>query len=153
MRAILSDPADVASGSVKLAGHGCGSQGSPLSGCVSRRSRVGPVLRIVPRRIFRAEPHLRLLVGPARVRRPPAGLERRGERELALAFDPGCLDERRQVEREGLIAQIDHDLFWIEDAVWHLRNPIYYAGTLDPALYLTREYAPLADRMRAYVAY
>jgi hypothetical protein len=77
----------------------------------------------------------------------------RGERERALAFDPGCLDERRQVEREGLIAQIDHDLFWIEDAGWHLRNPIYYAGTLDPALYLTREYAPLADRMRAYVAY
>ncbi|MES1241861.1 MAG: DUF885 domain-containing protein [Acidobacteriota bacterium] len=77
----------------------------------------------------------------------------RGERERALAFDPGCLDERRQVEREGLIAQIDHDLFWIEDAEWHRRNPIYYAGTLDPALYLTREYAPLADRLRAYVAY
>lgn len=77
----------------------------------------------------------------------------RGERERALAFDPGCLDERRQVEREGLIAQIDHDLFWIEDAGWHRRNPIYYASTLDPALYLTREYAPLADRMRAYVAY
>jgi hypothetical protein len=77
----------------------------------------------------------------------------RDERERALAFDPGCLDERRQVEREGLIAQIDHDLFWIEDAAWHRRNPIYYAGTLDPALYLTREYAPLADRMRAYVAY
>jgi hypothetical protein len=77
----------------------------------------------------------------------------RGERERALAFDPGCLDERRQVEREGLIAQIDHDLFWIEDAAWHRRNPIYYSGAMDPALYLTREYAPLADRLRAYVTY
>jgi hypothetical protein len=77
----------------------------------------------------------------------------RGERERALAFDPGCLDERRQVEREGLLVQIDHDLFWIEDAEWHRRNPIYYAGALDPALYLTREYAPLESRMRAYVAY
>ncbi len=77
----------------------------------------------------------------------------RNERERVLAFDADCLDERRQVEREGVLAQIDHDLFWIEDAGWHRRNPIYYAGSFDPALYLTRDYAPLKDRMRAYVAY
>ena len=76
----------------------------------------------------------------------------RAERERALAFDPDCLDERRRVEREAVAAQIDGDLFWVE-AGWPWRNPIYYAGPMDPALYLTREYAPLEQRMRAYVDY
>lgn len=74
------------------------------------------------------------------------------ERERALAFDPDCLDERRRVERAALAAQIDSDLFWVEGG-WPWRNPIYYAGPMDPALYLTREYAPLEQRMRAYVEY
>jgi hypothetical protein len=75
-----------------------------------------------------------------------------GERERALAFDPACLDERRRVEREAVAAQIDGDLFWIQ-AGWPWRNPIYYAGPMDPALYLTRSYAPLEQRLRAYVQY
>ncbi|HWM90704.1 MAG TPA: DUF885 domain-containing protein [Thermoanaerobaculia bacterium] len=87
----------------------------------------------------------------------PEGIESRadwlrGERERALAFDPDCLDERRRVEREAVAAQIDGDLFWVE-AGWPWRNPIYYAGPMDPALYLTRNYAPLEQRMRAYVEY
>ena len=87
----------------------------------------------------------------------PEGIEERAgwlraERERALAFDPDCLDEHRRVEREALVAQTDGDLFWIE-AGWPWRNPIYYAGPMDPALYLTREYAPLEQRMRAYVDY
>jgi hypothetical protein len=76
----------------------------------------------------------------------------RDERERALAFDPACLDERRCFEREAVAAQIDGDLFWIE-AEWPWRNPIYYAGPMDPALYLTRKYAPLNQRMRAYIEY
>lgn len=87
----------------------------------------------------------------------PEGIEDRAgwlraERERAQAFDPDCLDERRRVEREAVTTQLDGDLFWIE-AGWPWRNPIYYAGPMDPALYLTREYAPLEQRMRAYVRY
>jgi hypothetical protein len=74
------------------------------------------------------------------------------ERERVLAFDPDCLDERRRVEREALVAQIGSDLFWVEGG-WPWRNPIYYASPMDPALYLTREYAPLEQRLRAYVEY
>ena len=59
------------------------------------------------------------------------------ERERALAFDPGTLDERRRVERAALVAHADGDLFWVEGG-WPWRNPIYYAGPMDPALYLTR---------------
>ncbi|HSN86448.1 MAG TPA: DUF885 family protein, partial [Thermoanaerobaculia bacterium] len=77
----------------------------------------------------------------------------RAERERALAFDPGCLDERRVMEREAVVAQLDGELFWTVDAGQPWRNPMYYAFSLDPALYLTRPYAPLEQRMRAYVDY
>lgn len=77
----------------------------------------------------------------------------RSQRALAAEFDPATLDERRAFEQEVLTAIVDSDLFWLETAEWHRRNPIFYAGVLDPSLYLTREYAPLPQRMRAYVDY
>ena len=33
------------------------------------------------------------------------------------------------------------------------RSPAYYAGALDPDVYLTRPYAPLRQRMQAYIRY
>lgn len=68
-------------------------------------------------------------------------------------FDPATLDERRGFEREALIATLDAELFWLEAAEHPWRNPLFYAGPLDPNLYLAREYAPLERRMRAYVDY
>lgn len=68
-------------------------------------------------------------------------------RSFSLAEGPAAL------EREHLIAQIEGDLFWITDADLYRRNPLVYTGALDPAHYLTREYAPLERRMRAYVDY
>jgi hypothetical protein len=46
---------------------------------------------------------------------------------------------------------VDSDLFWLEAAEWPRRNPLFYAGPLDPNLYLARDYAPLPQRMRAFV--
>jgi hypothetical protein len=63
------------------------------------------------------------------------------------------LDSRRALERDHLAVQLDGELFWITDAEWHYRNPIFYSGALDPSLYLTRDYAPLARRMRSYIDY
>lgn len=77
----------------------------------------------------------------------------RAERERALAFDPAALDERRRFEREYLMAVIDSDLFWLDSAGWPYRNPYFYEDALDPNVYVTRPYAPLATRMRAYVDY
>ncbi|HVR96766.1 MAG TPA: DUF885 domain-containing protein [Thermoanaerobaculia bacterium] len=77
----------------------------------------------------------------------------RAERRKAEAFAPASLDPGRRFEREYLLAQIDCDLFWRDDAEQPFRNPLFYAGPLDPSLYLTRDYAPLADRLRAYVRY
>ena len=88
----------------------------------------------------------------------PEGFEReiawlRAERARAAEFDPATLDERRAFERELLSVIVDSDLFWLEDAEWHRRNPLFYAGAIDPNLYLARDYAPLARRMRAFVDY
>ena len=75
------------------------------------------------------------------------------ERERAAAFDACTLDEPRAFEREALLAQIDAELFWVEESGMPWRNPIFYAGAIDPSLYLTRDYAPIAERMRSYVTY
>lgn len=72
-------------------------------------------------------------------------------RSRALAFDPEALDDRRRLEREHLIAEVDGSLFWLEDADWPRRNPTFYGFALRPDVYVTREYAPLAERMAAYV--
>jgi hypothetical protein len=77
----------------------------------------------------------------------------RERRAAAAAFDPASLDPPRRLEREHLIAQIDCELFWLADAEIPWRNPMFYAYALDPALYLTRPYAPLETRMRAFIDY
>jgi hypothetical protein len=77
----------------------------------------------------------------------------REQRAAAEAFDPAPLDPPRRLEREHLIAQVDCELFWLADAEIPWRNPLFYAYPLDPALYLTRPYAPLETRMRAFIDY
>jgi uncharacterized protein (DUF885 family) len=74
-------------------------------------------------------------------------------RGRAQAFDPQGLDASRNFEREYLVAQADGDLFWLERADWPHRNPTFYLSALDPDIYITRPYAPLPDRMRAYITY
>jgi uncharacterized protein (DUF885 family) len=77
----------------------------------------------------------------------------RAERERALAFKDAQLDERQRFERDYLVSIIDDDLFWRETAQWPYRNPYFYADALDPDVYVSREYAPLPDRLRAYTTY
>jgi hypothetical protein len=77
----------------------------------------------------------------------------RSERGRALAFDAIALDERQRFERDYLVSLIDGDLFWLESAQWPYKNPMFYSRALDPNVYVTRTYAPLAQRLRAYLAY
>jgi Bacterial protein of unknown function (DUF885) len=88
----------------------------------------------------------------------PDGLRRevqrlRGWRGRADAYDTVGLDARRRFERAYLLAQIDGDLFWLERVEWPRQNPTFYLGALDPAVYVSRPYAPLRERMAAYVRY
>lgn len=77
----------------------------------------------------------------------------RSEREKATGFKDAQLDERQRFERDYLISTIDDELFWREAAEWPYRNPYFYADALDPDVYVSREYAPLPERLRAYTAY
>jgi hypothetical protein len=74
------------------------------------------------------------------------------EHDRAKALDKG-LDTRQRFERDYLLAAIDSDLFWLETAQWPYRDPYFYSNAVDPAVYLTRPYAPLDRRMRAFVDY
>jgi hypothetical protein len=69
------------------------------------------------------------------------------------AFDPNWLDEKRRFEHAYVSSQITADLFWLEDAKWPFRNPFYYQWAIRPSVYLTRDYAPLEQRMAAYIKY
>ena len=78
-------------------------------------------------------------------------------RDGTAAFADAALSEAERFERDYLVARVDRDLFWLEIAEAPFKNPAFYvdwiSDGLDPAPYLTREYAPLDQRMRAYIAY
>jgi hypothetical protein len=88
----------------------------------------------------------------------PAGIEAEiarlhAERERASAFDSQNLDPRRRFQREYLLAVVDRDLFWLEEARLPWTNPAFYGDALDPNVYVTRPYAPLAVRIKAFTAW
>ena len=68
------------------------------------------------------------------------------ERDQAAAFPA-------TVERDYMIATIDGNLFWMETAQWPYRDPYWYNDAIDPSVYLTRPYAPLPQRMKAFITY
>jgi hypothetical protein len=75
------------------------------------------------------------------------------ERERAIAYGAANLSARQRFGRDYLVARIDADLFWLRDMGEPFRNPDYYQWALDPSVYLNRPYAPLAVRMKAFIAY
>jgi hypothetical protein len=87
-----------------------------------------------------------------------AGLQReivrlQAAQTRALSFAAAALTESQRFERDYLLAVIDKNLFWLTATGWPYKNPLYYGRDLDPGVYVTREYAPLAVRMQAYIAY
>jgi hypothetical protein len=74
-------------------------------------------------------------------------------REQLSAVDPATLQPIERFDREYLLSVVDGNLFWLEKARYPFRNPYWYLGNLDPDMYLTRNYAPLEARMKAYIKY
>ena len=78
-------------------------------------------------------------------------------RDRATAFTDSVLADAERFERDYFVSRIDRDLFLLETAEAPFVNPAWYidwiVDNLDPAPYLTRNYAPLEKRMRAYTAY
>ncbi|RZF66122.1 DUF885 domain-containing protein [Sphingomonas populi] len=86
-----------------------------------------------------------------------AGLKRQGDflRDAvakAKAFDPAKLDKQAAFERDYLITVAQGKLFWLEDADQPHHNPSWYVNSgLDPNVYIARNYADPATRMRAMI--
>src|SRR5271168_2861400 len=74
-------------------------------------------------------------------------------RAQIAAVDPATLEPRERFDREYLLSVVDKDLFWIEKTKFPFSNPAWYIGQIDPDMYLSRNYAPLAVRMKAYIKY
>lgn len=78
-------------------------------------------------------------------------------REAALQFSVDELGPSGQYQREYLVAVTDRLLFWREKAEWPLVNPAFYfdwqTDSLDPSPYISLDYAPLEERMKAFTRY
>ena len=88
----------------------------------------------------------------------PAGLKANADwlhaqRTAFAAFTDAQLDAQGRFHRDYALAVIDGALFWLEDSGFAYNNPAFYTGDLSPSMYLTRPYAPLAQRMDAFIQY
>jgi hypothetical protein len=84
------------------------------------------------------------------------------KRQLALlhdaqktitAVDSSKLEPREQFDREYLLSAIAKDLFWLDKSQFPFKNPSWYLQSIDPDMFLSRDYAPLDVRMKAYIKY
>jgi uncharacterized protein (DUF885 family) len=75
------------------------------------------------------------------------------QRDQLQAVDPATLQPIEQFQREYLLTVVDGDLFWLEKARYPFSNPYWYLNNIDPDMYLSRNYAPLDVRMKAFIKY
>jgi hypothetical protein len=68
------------------------------------------------------------------------------------AIAPAQLTPRHELEREVLLAEIRRELFDLEVRRRPFRDPFWYVRGFSLATYVTRDYAPAADRARAVLA-
>lgn len=88
----------------------------------------------------------------------PEGLARQSQwliaqRELAAQYPDASLKPSARFEQKHLLTVIDEELFWLQSAKSPAKNPLFYSQALDPNFYLTRPYAPLDQRLRAFINY
>ena len=75
------------------------------------------------------------------------------QHDAVAAFTDDKLDAKQRFQRDYVLAAIDGQLFWLEDSGFPSTNPAFYSGDLSPSMYLTRPYAPLPQRMAAFVTF
>jgi uncharacterized protein (DUF885 family) len=63
------------------------------------------------------------------------------------------LDDAQDFERDYLVSVARGNLFWLETADQPHANPAFYMDSLSPSLYITRPYAAIDVRLRAYITY
>ena len=75
------------------------------------------------------------------------------QHDVFAGFADDKLDATGRFQRDYVLAVIDGQLFWLEESGFPYSNPAFYTDSLSPSMYLTRPYAPLAQRMKAFVTY
>ena len=68
------------------------------------------------------------------------------------AIDPARLSAPSALDYKLLLLGVKNGLFQTEETGAYDHNPMTYAGAFDANVYLKRDYAPLADRLRSIVA-
>ncbi len=71
----------------------------------------------------------------------------------ATRFNPSTLTPSQRFERQYVLSVVGSDLFWMDRAKFPFTNPAWYIDRIDPEVYLSRDYAPLATRMKGYIGY
>jgi uncharacterized protein (DUF885 family) len=69
---------------------------------------------------------------------------------LAEAASYTNLEGVEAFERDYMSTSLNGSLFWLRDAEYPQKNPLFYLGSIGVSVYVDREYAPLDQRMRAY---
>lgn len=86
-----------------------------------------------------------------------AGLKAQGDFLRSVIADAGAftdLTQEDRFERDYLVAVAKGELFWLEDADEPHKNPSYYINNgLDPNVYVSRDYADKATRMKAMIGF
>jgi len=63
------------------------------------------------------------------------------------------LDKADAFERGYLVQEAEGKLFFLEDADSPHHNPAFYTDALDPSVYVSRDYADKATRLKAMIAF
>lgn len=71
----------------------------------------------------------------------------------ATAIDGEAMSDDQRFEREYLLNDLGAELFWLDDVRYADRNPLAWGYAAFPSVYLTRDYAPLPERMDAFNTY
>jgi hypothetical protein len=87
-----------------------------------------------------------------------AGLNRQkqwleSERQKANQYRNSALKASERFEQQYLLGVIGTDLFWLQSAQAPYKNPLFYSQSLDPNIYVSRPYAPIKQRLRAFIEY
>jgi uncharacterized protein (DUF885 family) len=75
------------------------------------------------------------------------------QRDSLTSVDSSKLEPRERFDRDYLLSVVDHDLFWLEKAQFPSTNPYWYLGSIDPDVFVSRNYAPLDVRMKALIKF
>ncbi len=75
------------------------------------------------------------------------------ESVLVEAATYADLEDIETFERDYLSSSLSGQLFWLRDSEFPAKNPLFYAEAIGISVFIDREYAPLDQRLKAYIQY